>query len=83
METIDGIVVKVKDTDANPLDADIEIRVGDDEVECEDLCVGTRVSAPGLSGRSYYIEITGIDDETETVHFAVHPGSSLMVFDRR
>jgi hypothetical protein len=69
--TIDGIVVKVKDTDEDPLDADMEIRVGDNERRYEDQKVGARIRGRGLSGRSYVVLILKIHDDTETVYFSV------------
>lgn len=69
--TVDGIVVKVRDTDKDPLDADLEIRVGKARKEYNDKRVGARIGGYGESGRPYVIVITRIDDETETVHFSV------------
>lgn len=71
LATVDGIVVKVLDTDGKPLDADIEIRVGKRKKEYSDKPVGTRIGGYGESGRAYVVVILRIEDDTETVHFAV------------
>ncbi|HPD30638.1 MAG TPA: tetratricopeptide repeat protein [Phycisphaerae bacterium] len=71
LATVDGIVVKLLDTDADPLDADIEIRVGKRSKKYEDKPQGARIGGYGESGRAYVVVILKIDDETETVHFAV------------
>ncbi len=71
MATIDGIVVKVEDTDRTPLDADMQIHVGSARWEYEDLPVGTVIQVAGLSGRGYRIQLTAIEDHTETVWFAM------------
>ena len=73
METVDGIIVKVLDTDEDPLDADMEIRVGDTKTKYEDRPVGSRLGGWGLSRKAYAVVITRIDDDQETVHFAVEP----------
>jgi len=69
--TVDDIVVKLKDTDNEPLDADIEIRVGKNAKEYKDKAVGARIGGFGQSGRRYVIVIVEIIDDTETVRFAV------------
>ena len=68
---MDAIVVKVKDTDGSPLDADIEIRVGSHRKKYDDLTVGQRVRGRGISGRSYELVILAIEDDQQTVHFAI------------
>lgn len=71
LPTVDGIVVKVLDTDEDPLDADIEIRVGKRSKKYDDKPEGSRIGGYGESGRAYVIVILKIEDGTETVHFAV------------
>ncbi|MGQ9649082.1 MAG: tetratricopeptide repeat protein [Phycisphaerae bacterium] len=71
LATVDGIIVKLLDTDANPLDADLEIRVGKRSKKYEDKPEGARIGGYGESGRPYVVVILKIDDRTETVHFAV------------
>ncbi len=63
----DGIRVHLKDTDDGPIDADIEIHVGDTEVKEKDLPVGTRMDVRGLSGQVYIFTIVSIIDEDETI----------------
>ncbi len=69
LKTIDGIIVKVRDTDEDPLDADMEIRVGDSEKEYDDLRTGVQIEGRGLSGHRYQLTIKRIYDEEETVYF--------------
>jgi hypothetical protein len=71
LPTVDGIVVKVLDTDEDPLDADIEIRVGKRSKKYDDKPEGSRIGGYGESGRAYVVVILKIEDKTETVHFAV------------
>lgn len=71
LPTVDGIIVKVLDTDEDPLDADLEIRVGNAKKKYDDKPVGSRIGGYGQSGRAYVIVILRIEDKTETVHFAV------------
>ncbi|HSW44597.1 MAG TPA: hypothetical protein VLM89_03395 [Phycisphaerae bacterium] len=69
--TVDGITFTVRDTDADPLDADIEIRVGSYRGKFDDLRVGTRLRIRGTSGQDYHITILGIEDANETVRFSL------------
>ncbi len=71
LATVDGIVVKLLDTDKDPLDADIEIRVGTRSKKYDDRPEGSRIGGYGESGSPYVVVILKIEDETETVHFAV------------
>jgi tetratricopeptide (TPR) repeat protein len=71
LETVDGIVVKVEDTDGDPLDADLEIRVGSYVNRYSDQPVGARITGRGQSGTTYRVVILAIDDDEETVHFAI------------
>ncbi len=71
LTTIDGIIVKVKDTDEDPLDADLEIRVGSFKTRYKDQPVGARITGRGESGRRYQVVILAIEDDEETVHFAI------------
>jgi hypothetical protein len=71
VKTLDGIIVKVRDTDEDPLDADMEIRVGHTEKEYDDLPTGAKIEGRGLSGRHYQLIIERIYDEEETVHFVL------------
>ena len=71
--TIDGISVKVLDTDPEP-DADMAIYVGRRRVaKLKDWRPGWRARVRGRSGRYYEIVITKIEDRRETVHFGVRP----------
>jgi hypothetical protein len=69
--TVDGIVIKVEDTDDRPLDADLEVRVGRYEEDFEDVPIGASIPVVGLSGRPYYLNVFDIHDDTETVSFAI------------
>jgi hypothetical protein len=71
METLDGIVVKLDDTDAKPLEADLTIRVGKYELQRRHVRIGMPIYGRGASGRSYRIVIEGIAPRSETIRFLV------------
>lgn len=71
MLTIDGIVLEIEDSDRRPLDVDIDLRVDEREYEFEDLPIGSRVDVHGRSGQLYHVDILDIDDDTETLRFAI------------
>jgi len=71
MLTVDGIVLEIEDSDRRPLDVDIDLRVGCREYEFEDLPIGSRVDIHGRSGQLYHVDILDIDDDTETLRFAI------------
>jgi len=74
VEAIDGLFVKVKDTDPRPLDADLEIYLGDKRIrEFKDLKVGDSRVVTGRSGRWYRLVILKIFDDKETVRFGILP----------
>ncbi len=71
--TIDQIEVRLRDTDHDPVDADIEVNVGKASTDHDDLRVGARVRGRGMSRRSYYIIILDINPDTETIRFMIEP----------
>lgn len=71
METLDEIVVKLEDTDHDPLNADITIRVGKYVLKRKHVRVRMPVYGRGASGRSYRIYLEGINPDSETVRFVV------------
>ena len=71
IETIDGIVIRLKSTDDKPDRADIEIRVGKAKKEYKDLRPGARINGRGLSRRAYQLVILEVNDKTRTVAFAI------------
>lgn len=80
METIDGIVVKLEDTDADPLNADVTIRVGRYELTRKHIRIGVPVYGRGVSGRSYRLVIEGIAPRSETIRFLVEPVSPTRAY---
>lgn len=68
---IDGIKVMVKDTDAKPLDTDLQITVGKYVGKFKGLRTGARLRIRGLSGQEYRLTVLHINDDTETVHFTL------------
>ncbi|HPP27423.1 MAG TPA: hypothetical protein PLV57_12940 [Phycisphaerae bacterium] len=68
---VDGISIKLKDTDAKPLDADFEIVAGQFTSKPKDVPVGGKVTIRGVSGRMYVMTVVWIDDDQETVHFSL------------
>jgi hypothetical protein len=70
-EAVDGLSVKVSDTDSDP-DADLEIYLDGKRIRrIRNGCVGQQIIVAGRSGRRYGIVIRDITDETETVRFSV------------
>lgn len=69
--TVDGIILKIEDTDECPLDVDIELDILGHEQDFEDLPIGSRVSVYGQSGQLYHVDILAIDDHSETLRFAI------------
>jgi len=69
--TVDGIIIKLKDTGSKPLDADVEVTVGKTSTRKNDLPIGTRMLIRGASGRRYDFAITAIDYKTETLWFTM------------
>jgi len=70
----DGLVVKVKDTDERPLDADIEIYLGPKRkriARLKDLPENSVIAVIGRSHRRYEIVLMNIYDATETVTVAL------------
>jgi hypothetical protein len=76
-ETLDGIIVRLKDTTDKPIHADIEVRVGKLVKRYRELREGSRVTGRGESRRPYQITILGIEPESETVSFVVEPLTRL------
>jgi len=71
LQLSDGITVKVDDTDEDPLDADLEIRVGSRRQKYKNLRVGAKIPVRGLTGGRYDIILLAIEDRNETVRFAL------------
>lgn len=73
VETMDGLYVKVLDTDPGP-DADMAVYRGRHRIrEKKNMTVGQRLTVQGHSGRRYDVIMLSIIDQTETVRFAIRP----------
>lgn len=71
VETVDGIFVKVKDTDDDP-DADVEIYLDRKRIRrINNWRVGQHVTVVGRSGRLYDIVLRDITDSTESIRVGV------------
>lgn len=68
---MDGLVVRLRDTDSDPLDADLEIVAGKFKVSPNDVPVGGVVKIQGISQRKYKLTILWIDHDRDTVKFAI------------
>ncbi len=75
---IDDITIRVRDTDSDPLDTDLEIRVGRYEGTFKGLRVGRRLRIRGASGQEYRLTILAIDDDTETVRLSLERTSEQL-----
>jgi len=74
----DGLLAKVKDTDPDPLDVDLEIELAGRRIaKLEDLTVDSVIRVVGRSGRRYEIVVGHIYDANETVTLGLRrpPGS--------
>lgn len=66
-EAVDGIAIKIKDTDPEP-DADVEVyRDGERILRLKDWPAGGRAFVEGRSGKRYELRLLDINDETETI----------------
>jgi len=64
----DGLSIKVKDTDPDPLDADLEVYLSNRRIgKFANLPIGSVLTAAGRSGRVYEMVLMHIEDDTETV----------------
>ena len=64
----DGLSIKVKDTDPDPLDADLEVYLSNRRIgKFDNLRIGTVLTVAGRSGRLYELILMHIEDDTETV----------------
>ncbi len=70
---VDGLSVRIRDTDANPLDADMEFYFEDKRVggKVADLPIDSVVSLMGRSGRTWEVVVVGIFNKTETVTLGI------------
>lgn len=68
---MDGILIKLRDTDGDPVDADFEIVAGKFKVKPDDVPPGGKIEIRGISGRTYVMTVVWIDDDQETVHFSI------------
>jgi len=71
IETLDGITVKVQDTDDKPLDADLAIVVGKLTSSPKDLPPHGGVKVRGKSGKVCKMTILWIRYGEDTVRFAL------------
>jgi hypothetical protein len=71
MTIMDGLSVKLRDTDDDPLDADLEIVAGKFKISANNVPAGNAVKIRGVSQRQYKLTILWIDHERDTVKFAV------------
>ena len=70
-ETVDGIFIKVKDTDRDP-DADVDIYLDRKRIRrIDNWCVGQHVTVVGRSGQRYDVVLRDITDNTETIRVSV------------
>jgi tetratricopeptide (TPR) repeat protein len=69
---IDGITIKLDDTDDDPLEADLDVYIDDERVaKHRHLPVGAAVRVVGRSGTAYRLVVLTIRDRTETVIFGI------------
>ncbi len=72
--TVDDIHVKLKDTDGDPEDADLDVYLGSKRVKkARDLRAGQGIPVRGRSGKVYDLVVIAIIDRTESVRVGVRP----------
>jgi hypothetical protein len=64
--------VTVEATHGDPLDAELELRIGTVRMRRRDQPVDARIPVHGESGRRYDLIITAIDHQAETVCFDLY-----------
>lgn len=70
-EAVDGIALKIKDTDPEP-DADVEVyRDGEHILQLKDWPADGRAFVEGRSGKRYELRLLDINDETETIRVEI------------
>ncbi len=69
--TVDGVRVRLRDTDADPLDADIDIFIGTTRIRRDDVRIGQGVTFRVAAGRTYRLVILSILDDRETISFGI------------
>ncbi len=69
--TVDGVTVRLRDTDHDPLDADIEIRIGTTRIRRDDVRIGQGVTFRVAEGRTYRLVVLSILDDRETMSFGI------------
>ena len=71
----DGLSIKVKDTDPDPLDADLEVYLSNRRIgKFANLRIDSVVTVAGRSGRAYELVLMHIEDDTETVKIGLRRG---------
>jgi len=68
---MDGVTIKLRDTDKDPLDADLEIVAGKFNISPNDIPAGGAVKIQGLSKRQYKLTVMWIDHDNDTIKFAI------------
>ena len=68
---MDGILVKLRYTDHDPADADLEIVAGKFKVKPDDLRARRTVKIRGASGRQYILTVVWVNADEETVCFGI------------
>ena len=72
VQTIDGLSIRLRDTDRDPLDVDLDIRIGKRRIaRLRDIPVNRSIPLKGRSGREYMLDVLAVRDATETVIFAI------------
>ena len=72
VQTIDGFSIRLRDTDRDPLDADLDIHIGKRRIaRLRDIPVNRSIPIKGRSGREYMLDVLAVRDATETVIFAI------------
>jgi tetratricopeptide (TPR) repeat protein len=68
---IDGIIVRLKGTDDDPPKASVNILVGDKPMKVTNFWPGAKVDVQGVSGTTYRLFLTDVDNRTETIGYII------------
>lgn len=69
--TVDGIDVRLKSTDDRPPQASVEIIVDDRRMRVRRFIPGAHVVIKGVSGQTYKLVLTEVDNETESIRYMI------------
>ena len=68
---VDGILVRLKATDSNPVEAQFEVEIGQRLMKVRHFRPGAKVTIKGASGQNYRMTLTEVDNKSESAAFFI------------